>query len=60
VCDWGEGGEVAMTPDCAALGISRDFACVDMETGREWPVEDGVVKLKLKKHDYAMLLLKGR
>ena len=58
VSDWGEGGEIRLTPDVATLGIPADFSAVDMETGKTYPVADGVIRLCLKKHDYAMIQLK--
>ncbi len=42
----------------ATLGIPADFSAVDMETGKTYPVADGVIRLCLKKHDYAMIQLK--
>ena len=60
VCDWGDGGAVQVKPDCEALGVDTSFGAVDMETGREMPVVDGVVRAELKKHDYVMIRLNAK
>ena len=60
VCDWAEGGTVSVRPDCAALCIPSGFSAVNVETGADVPVEGGVVKVALKKHDYAIIKLKAK
>ena len=59
VCDWGEGGTVRLTPDCAALGIPANFEAVDMESGAKFAVSGGVAAIPLKKHDFAMVLFRA-
>ena len=58
VSDWSEGGEYELAPDCAALGTPQGFSACDFETGAPLRVEDGRVRLSLKKHDFAVVRLK--
>lgn len=57
VCDWGNGGEIRVKPDCAMLGIDPSFTATDMETGKSVKVEHGEAVIHLKKHDYMILKL---
>ena len=58
VSDWSEGGEYELAPDCAALGTPQGFSACDFETGAPLRVQDGRVRLSLRKHDFAILRLK--
>ena len=53
-----EDGEARLRPDCAALGVPAAFRAFDLETGATLPVADGVVRVPLKKYDFAMVELR--
>ena len=53
-----EDGEARLRPDCAALGVPAAFRAFDLETGAALPVADGVVRVPLKKYDFAMVELR--
>ena len=59
VSDFENGGDYAITPDAAALGLPKEFAAYDFETGRELPVDGGVVRVKLSRLDYVVVALRG-
>ena len=49
VCDYGEGGEVVLTPDRQALGLSGQLSAVNTETNEPVAVTaDGAVKVTLE------------
>ena len=56
----GEGGRARVVPDVERLGLASGFDAADFETGEPVPYEDGVLLLKLKKHDFRTLVLKPR
>ena len=60
VSDFEKGGDYAIRPDCAALGVSTDFEAVDFETGHPMPIEDGCVKFHLSRFDFAIIRLKEK
>ena len=55
VSDFDKGGEFAIVPDAAAMGLKGGFRAYDFETGAEIPVENGTAKVTLKKHDFAIV-----
>ena len=55
VSDFDKGGEFAIAPDAAAMGLAAGFKAYDFETGAEIPVENGAAKVTLKKHDFAIV-----
>jgi hypothetical protein len=57
VCDYGNGGSLAMNVDTKALGLKSGFAAKDAETGEAISVADGKVMFPLKKHDFRMIVL---
>ena len=60
VCDYGEGGEIVLTPDKQALGLSGTVTAINTETQQPLPVAaDGSVKLSLKKHDFQLLRIES-
>ena len=58
VSDFDKGGDYAVRPDCAALGIAAGFKAFDLETGKPLAVEGGAVKVKLPRLDYVMIELR--
>ena len=60
VCDYGAGGEVVLTPDRQALGLSGRLAAVNTETKQPLEVTaDGAVKFVLKKHDFQLIRIES-
>jgi hypothetical protein len=60
VCDYGDGGEVVLTPDRQALGLSGQLSAVNTETNEPLDVAaDGTVKLTLKKHDFLLVRIES-
>ena len=60
VCDYGDGGEVVLTPDRQALGLSGPLSAVNTETNEPLDVAaDGTVKLTLKKHDFLLVRIES-
>jgi len=61
VCDYGEGGEVVLSPDRQALGLAGQLAAVNAETNEPVPVmAAGAVKVTLKKHDFQLIRIESR
>jgi hypothetical protein len=61
VCDYGEGGELLLSPHLGRLGFSAMAGAVDVETGQ--PLEilpSGAVRLSLAKHDFKVVRLTAR
>ena len=58
VSDWEKGGAYAIRPDCAALGLSKDFKAYDFESGAELSVKDGSVALEIPHFDYRIIRFK--
>ena len=58
VSDWDKGGDYIVRPDAAALGLKDSFTAYDLETGKDLPVVDGAVRIKLSKMDYVMIVLR--
>ena len=58
VSDWDKGGDYVIRPDAAALGLKDGFTAYDLETGKDLPVSDGAVRVKLSKMDYVMIALR--
>jgi len=59
-CDWGGGRRGRLKVDAARLGLPADFTAVNAESGAELPVKDGAVDVELARHDFVLLLLKGK
>jgi hypothetical protein len=57
VCDYGNGGEVSVGVDAAALSLKPTFAARDAESGQALTVVDGKVRFPIKKHDFRMIVL---
>lgn len=53
-----EDGHVLLRPDCGVLGVASDFKAVDMETGKDIPVNGGVVDVPLGKYDFTMVKIR--
>jgi hypothetical protein len=60
VCDYGNGGDVRLEPDLKRLGIAGKLTATNVETGLPLDVTaEGLVRLDLKKHDFALVKLEG-
>jgi len=60
VSDFGDGGEVVVSPDLARLGIAGKVTAVDVETGAALEVAaTGSVRFALKKHDFKLVRIEG-
>jgi hypothetical protein len=60
VCDYGNGGEVLLKSDLKRLGIARGLTATNVETGLPLDVTAaGLVRLGLKKHDFALVRIEG-
>ena len=59
VSDFENGGDYAITPDVAALGLPKDFVAFDFETGAALPVSNGAVRVKLSRLDYVVVAFRG-
>ena len=57
VSDWNGGGAYAVEPDCAALGVPKNFKAVDFRTGKPLRTENGKVLFELETCDYVILRL---
>ncbi len=61
VSDYGDGGDVLLTLDRKLFEADGPIAATDMESKQPAEVTaDGKVKVSLKKHDFKIVLLKGR
>jgi hypothetical protein len=60
ICDYGNGGNVSIAPDRNKLGLDSNFSASNLETGKPIKISGGEMRIKLKKHDYIMILLKNR
>ena len=58
VCDYSDGGKVKIIPDLKKIGLNQNFTASDLETHKNLEVNDGVISLSMKKHDYILILLK--
>ncbi|MBS0631526.1 MAG: hypothetical protein JSS11_06405 [Verrucomicrobia bacterium] len=60
VCDYGQGGELALKLDARALGLGGDITAANAETGAALPVDpDGRVKFRLARHDFCLIAVKN-
>ena len=55
VSDFESGGDYAIAPDAAALGLKPGFRAYDFETGAELPVVKGAVGVRLSRLDYVIV-----
>lgn len=59
VCDYGQGGDVALKLDARSLGLDGKFSAWNEETGAALPVgPDGRVKFQLGRHDFCVIAVK--
>lgn len=55
VCDWGGGGDIQVTLDKKVLGLNGAIKAVDAENGSPLTVNNNVISLTLKKHDFKVI-----
>ncbi len=60
VCDYGNGGDVSLSPDLKCLGLDKNFLARNLETGANLKVVNESIRFKIKKHDYIMILLHNK
>ena len=60
MCDYGDGGDLKLRLDAAALGIDGPITATDMEAGTPLQVgAAGEVLLPIKRHDFRMVLVES-
>jgi hypothetical protein len=58
VCDYSGGGNLKIIPDLKTLGLNQNFTASNLEDHKPLKVNNGVISLSMKKHDYILILLK--
>lgn len=60
VCDYGEGGDLVLRLERAALGLPERGVARNVETGQALELAaDGAIRFSLRKHDFRLILVAG-